>query len=238
MEAQAGYGGFIARAEEIFLRPRRQYSWHDVITGARVLRKGGGFRTIEAVSGSTWRAFAGMEPKRAYAGYLVQQRARLKGRLSAVTNEEDLEQLLEEIAAAVRKRLGNTRPELLASYNRVRKPIDLYIEHLVSMSEELADIRGRLVPLLKLPIDKWMFNSFAVFSETELTGVGLSRGLSFGAIGDKATYDELQSLLKAKATRITKIAGMAFHPIYFDLFWNDRFKRWGSNLFETCPDDQ
>ena len=48
-----------------------------------------------------------------------------------------------------------------------------------------------------------------------------------------AQYQDLQRLVQARAHEYSTITGRPFHSIYFDLWWNDRYRRSGGNLFEV-----
>jgi hypothetical protein len=45
--------------------------------------------------------------------------------------------------------------------------------------------------------------------------------------------------VRSESGGIRRIAAVgqerAFHVVYFDLIWNNRYCRWGGNLFETNP---
>ena len=61
----------------------------------------------------------------------------------------DLDALVNRIGEAVKARLTNIRPTLLRSYNKIRKPLDFYLEHEGAMASELAEARPRLVSWLR-----------------------------------------------------------------------------------------
>src|SRR6266545_2934967 len=231
---------FVSRAEQIFLRPGRQYPWADVIRGAKVLNCHGETRVIPAVGTNTFRGFHRLDksaegPQETFVSFFMSEKRNLITALDKVKTSDSLHELACRIQKKLIQRLGNIRPEQLRSFNKVRKPVDLYLEHLVSMAEELAHLRSILIPLIFLPLDSWILDHQGIFSESELLGLGLSRGLSFGDVTAESTYLALQRLAQSKACAITAKLNTRFHPIYYDLFWNNRFKNWGSNLFETNP---
>jgi hypothetical protein len=132
--------------------------------------------------------------------------------------------------------LINIKEEAIASYNKVRKPVDLYIEHLVATSSDLdITLRSKLAPLLFLPLDSQIFSNPAIFPLRELQNVNLSRNSTYQSVATEKTYTVLQSYLLEKSARISQGYGVAFHRIYFDMFWGDRFRNQGSNLFEVNP---
>ncbi len=231
---------FVSRAEQIFLRPERQYPWVDIVTGTKVLNRHGQNRVIPAVGANTFRGFHLLDksaegPQHTFVSFFVSRKQHLMLELGKVRTSDAMHQLSNRIREALVKRLRNIRPEQLQSFNKVRKPVDLYLEHLVSMAEELEHLRSALVPLLHLPLDSWILDHPGIFAESELLGLGLSRGLSFGDITEESTYLALQRLLQTKARTIGEKLNTTFHPIYYDLFGNNRFKSWGTNLFETNP---
>jgi hypothetical protein len=231
---------FLSKAEQIFLRPKRQYSWPEIVTGAPVQDQSGSVRSIPAVGQNTFRGFhkldkGGPGSKETFVGYFLANQNRLLKDLSKVETAESLHRLSNRICSELTEELSNISPDQLRGYNKVRKPVDLYLEHLVSMARELEAHRSTLVPLLSLPLDSWILDHTAIFSEEQLRGLGLARGLSFGDIKTEKTYCALQATALANAQKVGLQLRASFHPIYYDLFWNDRFRNWGFNLFETNP---
>lgn len=229
---------FVARAEQIFLRPERTYPWDDIVRGALVLNRHGRTRTIPAVGFNTFRAFHRINksapgPQEIFVQFFLSQKAVLPGCLKRINTPADLHVLSNRLRNDLVTQLKNIRPDQLRSCNKVRKLVDLYLEHLVSMADELTPLRARLVPLLYLPLDSWILRCGQVFFAADLKAHGLKPTDSFGAIRDEATYLKLQQLAADRARHLAGTLGAPFHPIYFDLFWNDRFKNGGGNLFET-----
>lgn len=227
----------IERAEQIFLAPTPQYSWSAIITGATVRHASGNTR-MAAVSQNTWRGFHKVD--RALSGaaegfrsYLLDNADQLLHELAPVGSAADLDVLVDRIGNAVKARLTNIKPKMLGSYNKIRKPLDLYLEHQVAMARELADVRARLTPWLRLPLDSQMFQLPHLFSEGDLHWLKLSRQSTYQAVASTAQYQALQSLVQERAREYSTLAGRPFHPIYFDLWWNDRYRRSGENLFEV-----
>ena len=103
------------------------------------------------------------------------------------------------------------------------------------MATELATVRSKLVPMLFLPLDSQMFEHVDVFKEQDLRAHHLSRRSSCKDVADEGTYRSLQDLAASEASTLAKKYGATFHPIYFDLLWNGRHQRQGSNLFELNP---
>jgi hypothetical protein len=103
------------------------------------------------------------------------------------------------------------------------------------MAEEFAEDRQRLVSYLFLPLDSQMFQQAELFSEYELRSVGISRSSTYTDVKTEMAYQVLQKMVKAKTEKISAALSKPLYPIYFDLLWNGRVDRWGTNLFETNP---
>ncbi len=227
----------IEHAERIFLAPQPQYSWREIITGVNVRSLSSSSKMV-AVSQNTWRGFHKVDralsgAAEGFRGYLLDNADQLLRELAHVGSAADLDVLVDCIGDAVKTRLTNIKPKMLGSYNKIRKPLDLYLEHQVAMARELADVRARLTPWLRLPLDSQMFQLPHLFSEGELRRLKLSRQSTYQAVASTAQYQALQSLVQERARAYSVVAGRPFHPIYFDLWWNDRYRRSGGNLFEV-----
>jgi hypothetical protein len=232
--------GYLDRADQVFLRPSPLYSWDEVVSGAPVRSQGGGIRRMFAVGQNTFRGFHRVNKacpgaKEGFINYFLEQRPALVDALSAIHTRDDLNRLSNDICEGMRARLANCSPAQLRAYNKVRKPVDLYLEHLVAMGIELDSVRARLVPLLSLPLDSQILAHPGLFTEEELSGNGLSRASTYKDITAERTHAALQWLLAQKAAAVAEARGRPFHVIYFDLVWNGRYRNWGDNLFETNP---
>jgi hypothetical protein len=212
-------------AEEVFLRrPSPGYTWNAVVD--------------VAVGENTWRGFHRINQSCSgaadvYRQYFVQNRAAILNRLTTIQNRADLSMLSNDICRDVRARLTNVKPHMLISYNRVRKPVDLYFEHLVAMAGDLEQARAALVPLLFLPLDTQILRFEGLFTGAELSRHGLSRRSSFGNIKSENTYKALQELLTQKAGEVCKArVPCVFHVIYFDLLWGGRYLKSANELFK------
>jgi hypothetical protein len=236
----AALQGYILRAEEIFLHPTHRYSWNDIVTGAMVSVPGAGLRKYMAVDRNTFRGFHKIDKDGVGAGeifrnYFVQHRDGLVSALESTRSADDLHGLLNRVSEEIREGLVNIKPSMLASYNKIRKPVDLYIEHLVAMAEELDGSRERLIPLISLPLDSQMFQHHEVFGDTELQTAGISRRSTYMEVRDEEAYRYLQGRLVSHAADISDRAQRLFFPVYFDLLWNSRYSNPGVNLFELNP---
>ena len=231
---------FIKRAEEIFLQPERRYSWNDIITGVMVSLPGGYHRKFMAVDRNTFRGFHKIDKDGTGAGevfrsYFVQHREQLIAALNTARSTDDLDVLLNQVSDDIRTGLINIKPGMLTSYNKIRKPVDLYIEHLAAMAHELDACREQLIMLISLPLDSQMFEHPDVFQDSELRRVGVSRKSTYMEVRSEADYHYLQGVLRDRAEVFSQTAGRPLHPIYFDLLWNNRYTRQGTNLFELNP---
>ena len=94
--------------------------------------------------------------------------------------------------------------------------------------------RTDLIRYLFLPLDSWMFNSVDVFEDGEvLFSNGLTRSSTMGNVRTKGCYVDLQNYLLRRAQDIEQTLADKFHRIYFELFWRNRYRKPGDNLFLT-----
>jgi hypothetical protein len=217
---------FPVEFEAIFIRPIKLLRWREIVP--------------RAVAQNTFRGFHKLSKERpgakaAFVGYFEEQASALQDSLAEVHTREQLHALYNQIDKEIRERLSNCKATQLAPYNKVRKLIDLYVEHLVAMALELNEIRPRLVPFLFLPLDSWIIENPGLFSDSELSSHGLSRTSTYSAITSEQSYLALQELVRQKANKVASEHGRPFHPIYFDLLWQNRYQRGGDNLFATNP---
>lgn len=231
---------YLDKADQVFLHPAPLYSWDEIVSGAPVRSQSGSTRRMFAVGPNTFRGFHRVNKacpgaKEGFVNYCLKQRAALVAALSAVRTRDDLNRLSNRICEDVRDKLSNCSPAQLKAYNKVRKPVDLYVEHLVAMAAELDEVRAGLVPLLFLPLDSQILAHPGLFTESELAAHGLSRASTYKDITAERTHSALQTLLAQKAAAVAEARCRPFHVIYFDLVWNSRYCNWGGNLFETNP---
>jgi putative zinc finger/helix-turn-helix YgiT family protein len=231
---------YLRTAERVFLRPAPRYAWGEIVNGVGVRGADGKTRRLAAVDPTTFRGFHRIDQdspgaQEPFRSYFIGERVRLVDALSKVKDEYQLHQLENRVCEEVRGRLTNVKPKMLRSYNKVRKPVDLCIEHLVAMARELDPYREALIPLLFLPLDGPLLAHPALFAFGEMADHGLSRDSTFTAVETEETYKALQELLRQKAKSVAAARGRAFHRIYFDLLWEDRYGNSGGNLFELIP---
>jgi len=149
---------YIDRAESIFLHPSPRYSWNEIVTGVHVKSHKGKIRTLSAVDKNTFRGFYRLDKsqpgaKMVFVNFFVSQRDIILDKLMSVRTRNDLHLLCNKLKEEIHSKLTNCDPDQLNSYNKIRKPVDLYLEHLIGMARELDGARKRLIPLLFLPLD-------------------------------------------------------------------------------------
>ena len=224
------------KGSSVFLNPGREFPWTEIVNGL-VLEESGSSRKFYAVAPNTFRSFHRIDKSKpgafpAFKQFFTDEKDAIISRLSGISNRHELHDLENEIAESIRVRLWNIKPDRISSYNKMRKPIDLYIEHLVAMASELSSVRSRLIPLLLLPLDSQMISSDLVFSQEELHQAALSRSSTYSHVENRQSYMVLQQTVEKKAIEVSRRISRHFYPIYFDLLWNKRYCRKGSFLFE------
>ena len=183
--------------QQAFAPGRRTLSWPHVAQ--------------QAVGSNTFRAFyrlnkQGESPSETIRRFM-QRNDYIAAGLAQVTTEVDLDNFEERLTQELISSLTNVKPDMLMSYNRVRKVVDLYVLHFVAATKELEAHRERLAPLLYLPLD----------SQTLEVVFGMSG--SMGDIRSRNHYLELQQKAARKATDLSNEHRIEFHRIYFDQFF-------------------
>ncbi len=230
-----------SRGAEIFIRPSVSYTWKDIILGCSIPGKA---KSQRAVAANTWRRLHRKDrndpkclgPSKIFIPYFLDNKIKLLDKITTVKGQEDYHSALNDIRLDLLPELRHhIKQGVLLSYNSVRKPIDLYMEHLVAMAKDLSSYRDKLVPLLYLPLDKDIMGRPECFSEEELWRNGIRRGDGYTYVRTEASYLDLQSSLAHRCARLSKMAGNIVYPIYLDLLWNQRLTKPGSSLFEINP---
>lgn len=234
------YVSIAKKADIIFIKPSPLYSYDNIVNGCSVISNVSGVsKTMYAVSNNTWRGFhrtadSAYGSKEIFTSYFIHNKDKLLTTLESVNNREELDSLEDHIYKDIKSILsGNIRADQLGSYNKIRKPVDLYIEHIVCMCSELSRNKNTLTKLLFLPLDSQIFSSPYIFSSSQLYSFGIKANASFKDVQTRKTYIALQDILYKKATDISDYIGKEFTRIYFDLLWNERYKKSGNNLFQT-----
>lgn len=229
-----------ARGEQVFFSPTQLYKYEDIVRGAFTKKGNGSFKTEKAISTNTIRAFHRVDKNRPSIAqdidaYFITNKHYIISELLEVKNEQELHRLENNICNNIRKLPNlNIDKYKLYEYNLIRKPVDLFIEHFVLLSNELNNKRNELIPFLFVPLDKWIINerSEYCFFETDLRFYGIRAGAGFTSIKDEDIYVKLQALLNRNAKSLSNLTGKYFYRIYFELLWRDRYKNKGGNIWE------
>ncbi|MEI6336153.1 MAG: hypothetical protein WCS87_16460 [Methylococcaceae bacterium] len=234
----------LQKGKEIFLNPSPTYSYEDIIGGVTVLgscQRRKEMRAVESNSFISYR-FKGEANKiiDLYIKCFIENKDEIIEKLLKANDRAEIANLADhlriKIINAYKKENFKTTADI-NSYNRVRKIIDLYFEHIAAMSIETTNHRESLIPLLSLPLDSKILGCDEIFTDNELKQMSLKRKNTYGSIQKKEIYIKLQNLLINKAQLISP----EFYVIYFDLIWGvggsqnliPRYKSRGRNLFET-----
>ena len=156
----------------------------------------------------------------------------IQSEIKKAKSENDINNLSKELCNDLLVQLvENIRADQLTSFNKIRKPMDIVIQHMVAMDENFfEEDRIRVIDLLFLPLDSQIFQSDFIFTDQEAKSLSIKRTFTFKDIKCESHYADIQAFLREKANRI----GLK-HRIYFDLLWNNRYTSSGTNLFLTNP---
>jgi hypothetical protein len=237
------------KAEETFCHPKKLYPWDDIITGVSVCKSDGSSKQMLAVANNTWRAHHRIDKSKPgssdiFKEYFVRNKSKILSGLNTVNDKDSLNKLSNQLQQSLRPYLTNLKMNVYDSYNSIRKPIDLYFQHLIAMGREIPqEIRPRLISILFLPLDSQIMgvfqlngdHDFSIISYNQLKSYGLNRFSSYGHVKTETMYLGLQGEVANRAQKITGLCGRPFHPIYFDMLWGKRYTRNGGNLFELNP---
>lgn len=208
--------------ERVFYNPRPLLSYYTLATDSLASNTFRGFHRIDKAKPGS---------KGVFDSIFIQNRDYVIKNIKKANTEENLNECENEICQKLIYGLkNNIVSSQLTSFNKIRKPVDIVFEHMVSMGEDFVDARKAIVKHLFLPLDSQMFQSDFVFSDTELTLMKIKRNFTFKDIESKEHYLHIQDFLKRKAEKL----GLGAR-IFFDLIWNDRYTSSGTNLFGTNP---
>lgn len=233
-------------SETIFLNPSALYKYEDIIKGVTVngtIKKAVDLNTTQAFGKKlTYGNFYDNKKKAMEVcdEYFLLKKDWIINELNYhIQTKKAMDAFEHELFMGIQDSLlAYTTPTLIEeSYNRIRKVVELYLEHIVSMASEInSETRKLLTPLLFLPIDSWIIKNESIFDSKSISCWGLTRGSTFGQIKEKTLFDDMQRCLVKKASEISKVLGKEFHVIYFDLFWKNRLDMPGGNLFGVQDD--
>lgn len=204
----------------IFSNPYPVYTYDDLVFRKKVLAWNT-YRWFHKVNKSLPWA------KEVFERVLKEQKIFIIKSLNNANSETDIDILEIYICKILKEELSkNIRQSQLESFNKIRKPIDIVIEHLVTMCNEFNSKRMELINYLYLPLDSQIFQSPLTFSDENIQNLSIKRTFTFKDITDSNHYYEIQEFLKNKAIKI----GLN-NRISFDLIWWDRYKKEITNLF-------
>ncbi|HOA82300.1 MAG TPA: hypothetical protein PKK61_14750 [Defluviitaleaceae bacterium] len=227
-------------AEKIFLNPSVLYNYEDIIKGVTI-----NGRRKKAVNINTTQAFGRklsygnfydnkIKAMEVFDEFFLTKKDQIINELQQIKTREEMDIFEHNLFKSLQEALLSYSTPILIneSYNRIRKIVDLYLEHIVTMANEIdGTTRKQLLPLLFLPIDSWIIENEEIFDNVSIYRWGLTRNSSFGEIRTKKLYDDMQLYLMEKANEISVRLGKEFYVIYFDVFWNNRLNIPKGNLF-------
>lgn len=225
--------------EKIFLSDRvRFHSYTDLANGVKRSSTRGDI-VMTAVAVSSFQSYTPGQRQQMLdflRDFFLSKRSLILHDLPSCKTVEQLDVFSEQLRSQMQgeySKVPFAQSHKVDSFNRTRNLIDLYIEHLVSMADELAHLRSQLVPLLFLPLTSQIFDS-RIFSSDELKKASVSEKSTFGELVLRSDYQFLQQIAFEKAQEF----GSSFYRIYFDLMWqgkgkNRRYQEPGFNLFEV-----
>lgn len=208
--------------DRIFLNPTPLLSYEYLAKNSLASNTYRGFHRIDKCQPGASQIFE---------GFLLSNKQDIIKELNNISSEKELDQFADSLCDSLSHQLKvNIKDHQLTSYNKLRKPIDIIIEHMVSMGKDFANHRNALIPFLYLPLDSQMFKCNFVFSDSEIKELEIRRTFSFKNIKSKEHYQKIQNFLKQKISN----EGVNSR-IYLDLIWNKRYESSGTNLFLTNP---
>jgi hypothetical protein len=198
-----------------------------------------------AVDGSTFRSFWLNKDEN---GHIIGESASILFRSYFIDNQVDIIKILNGISGIDELNdfendiCDHLNPLLLQNisnmtwginsliFNKTRKVVDLYIEHLIIMCNDFELItRNKLKEIVFLPLDGYIFAERCIFTDEELRQNGnLNRKSTYGDLKEERHYNKLQLILKDKAKMIRNTL---FYRCYFDLFWRNRLDQQSEDLY-------
>lgn len=134
----------LKKARNIFIDPKPLYHYNDIVSGVRVISNYGLSKIMKAVDINSFIHYRFNKESNLilniYQTYLNSNKDFIINKLTSIKNNAELDQFEDQIRDKIIREYNkinfNTKTNIF-SYNRVRKIIDLYIEHVVSMAVEL-----------------------------------------------------------------------------------------------------
>lgn len=228
---------FIAKAQKVFFNPSPLYEYDSIVEGCIVKDKFGDEWTMRAIDRNTWRGFHRINvnddgPKNVYTLYFIKNKTKIIENLRNIESMEELNKLSNNLYFEINDLLKENIKNDMLVYNRVRVPIDLFLEHVISIANELSSCRKKLIPFLFVPLDEHTIKN--CFTPRELIKEDLTLITTIADVDSPDEYNRLQKILYKKSVERTKEYGEKYYRIYSELLWNERYKNcFGGNLFET-----
>jgi hypothetical protein len=209
----------------LFRRPLKQYTLDRI----SIKERNSDIELLSVISSNSFRAFhkinkKGKGPKCLITEYFHRRHLVIKSELLKVNNREDLDKISNKFSLEIKNALKNIQPSSLKSYNKTRKLVDLYFEHLVLLTDFLSESkRNLLLPLLFVPLD----SQILVRMRSEFKVGMIPSKPSMGSVVSKELYDKIQICLSS----FCDLNGISA-PITLDLLWRDRYLKKGNNFLE------
>ncbi len=146
----------LSMGEKIILKPKieRLYSYNSIINGIKVKN-----RKMCALAGNTFRAFPRIDKNKVGASkvfrdYFSDNEKKILANLKGLQKQHQFDKFLNSYCKEIEEKLiGVIKNSEFGSFNKIRKPVDITIEHLVAMAKEFTnEDRQKLVPMLRLPL--------------------------------------------------------------------------------------
>lgn len=139
---------FIAKAQKVFFNPSPLYDYDSIVEGCIVKDKFGDEWTMRAVDRNTWRGFHRINvnedgPKSVYTLYFIKNKTKIIEDLKNIGSMEELNKFSNDLYSEINDLLKENIKNDKLVYNRVRIPIDLFLEHVISMANELNSCRKK-----------------------------------------------------------------------------------------------
>lgn len=222
----------LIKSEKIFIFPKPLYDYREIIFGITV-----NGRAVPIITENNFLAFGyhdlnSRDAMDIYTDYFMSYRYEILDRLKNIFSLEDIDIFEKELYTDIYGRLRDYNVKKIDSYNRIRKTINLYIEYIVSLSDEIeAQDRIHIVPFLFMPLDRYTFECKYIFTKPELARWNIKRTSTLGEINSESKFSEMQGCLYDKAINLSKQLGKDFYRIYFDIFKKSRINSEYNNLF-------
>ncbi|XGA80985.1 hypothetical protein OR573_04850 [Halomonas sp. CH40] len=137
--------------DRVFLNPYPLYSYEEL--------------ALKSLGSNTYRGFHKINKKMGgaksvFTRVLIEEKENIIKGIKLAETVKCIDQFSGEVCSIISDELKkNIKGHQLESYNKIRKPVDIVIEHMTAMYEGFEDVRERNTKFLFLPLDSWMFKS-------------------------------------------------------------------------------